>query len=318
MALWTPAEISPHTWIDFSDTATLFDATSGGNVVTNGVGIARAEDKSGNGRHFTQSTAGSRFTWASSVQNGLGIARGDGGDWLTTTSAKSVYNFLHQTASTIFVVNKNGTSANPLALCSWLGNNGGLSSNIGLYCGYDDRGLGLLTGLEDAFNCLCSNGVAGQGVAKTNDITGTSVFTDFRNIIPPNAFGVATIKNDPTNATAASRLKIAVNGGALVGNQTYTLTSSASNSTYDLQIGTLGNNVVPFLGDYCELVIFNSLLSTTNQQLMEGYLAWKWGVQANLPGDHPYKNAAPSLGIARPKINGSLFNRGLINGSLIR
>lgn len=315
MALWTPSQILPHTWIDFSDTATLFDATSGGSVVTNGVGIARAEDKSGNGRHFTQATSGSRFTWTSGVQNGLGVARGDGGDWLTTTAAKSVYNFLHQTAATIFVVNKNGTSSNPLALCSWFGNNGSGSGNIGLYCGYDDRGL--LTGLEDAFNLLCSNGTTGQGVYRTNDATGTFVFTDFRNAIPPNVFGVATLRSDPTNATAANRLKVAMNGGSLLGNQTFTLTPSGSNSTFDLQIGTLGNNVFPFLGDYCELVIFNSLLSTTNQQLMEGYLAWKWGIQSVLPSNHPYKNGWPSVGGSRRKFNASLVQPSLFNGSLI-
>lgn len=27
----------------------------------------------------------------------------------------------------------------------------------------------------------------------------------------------------------------------------------------------------------------------------EGYLAWKWGLQGNLPSNHPYKNAAPTV-----------------------
>ena len=26
----------------------------------------------------------------------------------------------------------------------------------------------------------------------------------------------------------------------------------------------------------------------------EGYLAWKWGLEGNLPSDHPYKNSAPT------------------------
>ena len=34
-------------------------------------------------------------------------------------------------------------------------------------------------------------------------------------------------------------------------------------------------------------------LTVPQQQQIEGYLAWKWGLQANLPPDHPYKNAAP-------------------------
>lgn len=32
---------------------------------------------------------------------------------------------------------------------------------------------------------------------------------------------------------------------------------------------------------------------TTNHQKTEGYLAWKWGLQSNLPSGHPYKNIAP-------------------------
>ena len=33
--------------------------------------------------------------------------------------------------------------------------------------------------------------------------------------------------------------------------------------------------------------------NTTTRQLIEGYLAWKWNLQASLPADHPYKNVAP-------------------------
>jgi hypothetical protein len=42
-----------------------------------------------------------------------------------------------------------------------------------------------------------------------------------------------------------------------------------------------------------ELLLYDSYLTQTDQQKVEGYLAWKWGMQGNLPSDHPYKNAAP-------------------------
>jgi hypothetical protein len=42
-----------------------------------------------------------------------------------------------------------------------------------------------------------------------------------------------------------------------------------------------------------EHLVFNRTLTTTERQDIEGYLAWKWGLQANLPSGHPYKNAAP-------------------------
>lgn len=316
MALWTPSLISPHTWIDFSDTSTLFDATTGGSVVTNGVGIARAEDKSGNGRNFTQGTAGSRPTFTSNVQNGLGIARFDGGDWLTTVSVKSVYNFLHSTTSTIFVVNKNGTSANPGGFYSWLGSNAATGNNTGIGFAYDDRNI--LTGGTDCLNVLCAASIPGSAVYRSVNVLGTAFVTDFRDVITPNVFGIAALRSDPTNGTAANRIKAAINGNSLIGNNEMSAGVNTGNSTFDFQIGAYGNNVFPFLGDYCELLIFNSLLSTTDQQLVEGYLAWKWGTESLLPNTHPYYSAAPTVGRARRLINDGLFNRGLFNTGLMR
>jgi hypothetical protein len=40
-------------------------------------------------------------------------------------------------------------------------------------------------------------------------------------------------------------------------------------------------------------LIFNSKLAVSDRQKMEGYLAWKWNLQSNLPSNHPYKNAKP-------------------------
>jgi hypothetical protein len=42
-----------------------------------------------------------------------------------------------------------------------------------------------------------------------------------------------------------------------------------------------------------EIIVLYSAVTDTNRQLIEGYLAHKWGLSANLPSDHPYKNAAP-------------------------
>jgi hypothetical protein len=49
-----------------------------------------------------------------------------------------------------------------------------------------------------------------------------------------------------------------------------------------------------FNGDIGEIVIYDSALPTENRQKMEGYLAHKWGLEANLPSGHPYKTSAPT------------------------
>jgi hypothetical protein len=41
------------------------------------------------------------------------------------------------------------------------------------------------------------------------------------------------------------------------------------------------------------------VLETTDdrrRQTVEGYLAWKWGLVANLPAAHPFKNRPPLIG----------------------
>lgn len=48
-----------------------------------------------------------------------------------------------------------------------------------------------------------------------------------------------------------------------------------------------------FNGDIAEVIIYTTELSVSNKQKIEGYLAWKWGLTANLPAIHPYKNSAP-------------------------
>ena len=50
-------------------------------------------------------------------------------------------------------------------------------------------------------------------------------------------------------------------------------------------------------GDYIsEVLIYSATLPVADEAKVEGYLAWKWGIQASLPAGHPYKSAAPTTG----------------------
>jgi hypothetical protein len=46
-------------------------------------------------------------------------------------------------------------------------------------------------------------------------------------------------------------------------------------------------------GGLSEIIIVSSVMSIEDRQKIEGYLAHKWGLEANLPSDHPYKTKAP-------------------------
>jgi hypothetical protein len=47
-------------------------------------------------------------------------------------------------------------------------------------------------------------------------------------------------------------------------------------------------------GVICEVITYDALLTTAQRQQVEGYLAWKWGIQTELPTfTHPYKLTRP-------------------------
>ena len=80
-------------------------------------------------------------------------------------------------------------------------------------------------------------------------------------------------------------------------------TGSFNGTTFNATSGTTGSitwsgitvggrytNNGGLVGHICEVIIYTIALSTPQRQQVEGYLAWKWGLQANLPAGHPYKN----------------------------
>ena len=78
------------------------------------------------------------------------------------------------------------------------------------------------------------------------------------------------------------------------GTQDVTNTSSLSFSGAGVTWIGYANTGAYMNGTISEIIIFNSSLSTFQRQTVEGYLAWKWGLQTNLPVTHPYYSAAPT------------------------
>ena len=66
--------------------------------------------------------------------------------------------------------------------------------------------------------------------------------------------------------------------------------SIANNSFTSLNIGGNYLEDQSLNGFIAELVAF---VNSTDQEIIEGYLAWKWGMESQLPIGHPYKNNRP-------------------------
>ena len=66
-----------------------------------------------------------------------------------------------------------------------------------------------------------------------------------------------------------------------------------STGTSSLTIGGIPG-VSATLTDLYEIIQYDGIITGTQRQKIEGYLAWKWGLQSSLPPGHPYKTAAPT------------------------
>ena len=96
---------------------------------------------------------------------------------------------------------------------------------------------------------------------------------------------------------AAKNGQLKVNGSSINGESTTqpsTLSVVSLRSTSDLRANNFSNdrNIGgrTWKGDLGELLIFNSTLSFSDIEKIEGYLAHKWGLTGSLASGHPYKS----------------------------
>lgn len=243
-------------WLDASDASTLYDATSGGSLVAADGSVARWEDKSGNARHATQGTSGSRPLRKASVQGGKDVLRFDGtNDWFSVPSSEGTFKFLHSADSTVFVVMERSATADSCVLDTAAG---------------DTVTRGFSAYYEGSGGTFTSRTANGSALATSN--TATSLVQAGWNIV--------TIRTRPTQGTASARSSMRRNGGSAVENNTLTATASTSNASYPLNIGRFEGVASGYAhgGDIAEIIIYDSALSDTDRESVENYLLAKWGI----------------------------------------
>ena len=273
---WPSAFVNPASiaglqfWLDAADPSTLFDATSGGSAVAADGAVARWEDKSGNARHATQATSGSRPTRKTAIRNDRDIVRFDGSnDFMSIASSSGLFNFLHggSTGYTVFVVGRQSGTTNHMTLVN-TGSGGDPSGDAA------QRGFMLAVLADLRRYAVIRNG--------ENDVA-TVVSTA---TVAQNSYFLLSASGTPNSGTAANRLASRLDGGSLLSN-TSTGTSSTSNASRDFVIGRFlaypgvgGSPEVDMYGngDICEIAIYNSVLSDANRAIVDSYLMSKWAI----------------------------------------
>lgn len=131
---------------------------------------------------------------------------------------------------------------------------------------------------------------------------GSTAWVDVGTAMNPTASVTSLSLTAATNAYTPTNT-----GGVLqsyINGMTYGTKQGLNTGTNYLGIGAAINNGAgsQYLnGNICEIIFYNSVLSSSDRMYVEGYLAWKWGIQANLrtgastgPTTHTYGSAPPT------------------------
>lgn len=145
-----------------------------------------------------------------------------------------------------------------------------------------------------------SYGLLAGTVFPTNSFSQNSMYVNANTLIifyrmVNGASGNAVTVSTPSNAFVASTFTTLSNGVFGVGsNGTTTTGTGGPTGTIDTTAVNLylGNDTYTgdayITGTISEVLLFTQPLTNGQRQQVEGYLAWKWGLQNNLPSTHPY------------------------------
>lgn len=250
-------------WLDAQDATTIVIS----NTVTNTV--SQWNDKSGNGINATQTTSTRQPIYsATSFVGGLpGITYDGVDDWLRVGTTYMQGNTTH---ALYYVVERVGNGSGVDSYRPWIG-------TLDISEGTVDRG-----GAPHFF--------------KTSNSLGAS----YPYYNAPNTFSY-DLSSGTTYANGQSNIlcfQSNVTGWGVWRNGTLEGTTNGISNPNTNNIGwVLGRMLNPSRNVNCRIVEVIGVKVTTTllRQQVEGYLAWKWRMETNLPATHPYRNARPTF-----------------------
>lgn len=229
-------------WWDASDSATLFDAVSGGSATASDGAVARFEDKSGLAQHWTQGTTAACPIRKVATRNSLDVIRFDGSDDVMRASWL-MSDILASGQGTVFVV----------ASASAISTNNAIYNNA-MVLG-DEGG-------SNGFYVPRSNGtVAAYGY--DGGFVEPSVSYSQNNWIVLST------------THASGQLSVRKNGGSpSIGTSLFT----RSDFSYAAVFGANFSLEYFFDGDVGEMLTYNVSVSSGDREMVESYLMSKWAI----------------------------------------
>jgi hypothetical protein len=293
-ALWSPPLLTGlQCWLDASDRTTLFTAGSGGNVPDDGGSIGRWLDKAGT-NHATDAVDSSnaaittqRPTRVSRAQNGLDVINFNGTQWFDQNSARNMLR--NRSCAIMAVAMKYGTVGNGLNQFAWANRKGTTTDDFGIRYQLVHRFDNTMASIGRRLDADTDGAIATTSAVPPFD-TNWHVHValcDWTN-------GTLYYRIDGTQVSTASYLSSGNTPDTSPGTDVGAWTTIGSNSR-----SSVANNLTLSSGSRIgEMICFarsSGSYTTADLQNVEAYLAWRWGLQGNLPSGHPYKSVPPSF-----------------------
>jgi hypothetical protein len=246
---------SPDLWLDASDSSTLFDATAGGSAVSVNGSVARWEDKSGNGYHFTQSTSGNRPILRGSQLNSLNTIEFIE-DWMFGNSASLILgNNLASCES--FVVHKFSTQPTRTQVSFFISTS--TIATTSLYVQF---------GNSSGKHVTASRRVHANAAASATSSASTGTGYKMQNsIVDFNAGTITQLINGSGDGTAS----MASTGNTLNVN-------SLATQIANIGDGSSTGGFPTMIGFIAEILFYRQKLTDTQRTIVTNYLNAKWAI----------------------------------------
>ncbi|MBS0453959.1 MAG: hypothetical protein JSS14_21875 [Proteobacteria bacterium] len=264
MALWTPASLTT--------AAAWYIADDSSNTSSGGVTTVVA-DKTGRGNHGTASHAGGS---SATTLNSRSTLRSDYGGGVFTSSDAGLDLGANNDGISFFIVHKLVNSSSsfpaPIGTCFTASN----AIHVALM--RSESGTGWSAG-SVSMRTRPTSGAGGVEIGSGTD------------------YGTGWMQLGCNRNFAGDTGAIWVDG-TQVASGTMSADPSTSAEVLTLAVGNYTGASIDdsWVQDWAEAVAVEGNISDTDRQKIEGYLAWQWGLQGNLPSGHPYKSAAPTTG----------------------